>query len=268
MGRLIKLVLYYFAYQLAFYGIFSCGYMLYQHTTDLPTSPNGDYMNCIIWAQALATVAMGIHLIAGKYVALNRQTWSGIGNGRLMLTSIAFMVGMGLWSNYLSEKVALPNNLQEVFNYMMQHPLGILSITILAPIVEELLFRGAIQGHLMRLWRNPTWSIVIASLTFGIVHGNPAQVPFAFILGLALGWIYYRTGSLLPNIIMHFVNNTTAVASFLTTKNPEATMTSTFGATGALGAALLGGLLTLVCIWYIQTKLTAKPTFWKNEEEH
>lgn len=61
---------------------------------------------------------------------------------------------MGLWSNYLNELADLPNNMQETFAMMMQHPLGIVAITIMAPIVEELLFRGAIQGHLLRKWKS------------------------------------------------------------------------------------------------------------------
>lgn len=52
-------------------------------------------------------------------------------------------------------------------------------------------------------------------IDFGVVHGNWVQAPFAFVTGLALGWMYYRTGSLLPGILMHFVNNSAAVLSFL-----------------------------------------------------
>ena len=59
------------------------------------------------------------------------------------------------------------------------------------------------------------------------------KAPFAFVTGLALGWMYYRTGSLLPGILMHFVNNSAAVASFLLADDPNATMVSTYGQTGA-----------------------------------
>lgn len=47
--------------------------------------------------------------------------------------------------------------MQEIFAMMMQHPLGVVAITIMAPVVEELLFRGAIQGHLLRKWKKPLW---------------------------------------------------------------------------------------------------------------
>ena len=87
----------------------------------------------------------------------------------------------------------LPDNMKDVFEQMMNNPLGIISIVVMAPLVEELLFRGAIQGYLMRKWNMPYLGIVISSLIFGVVHGNPAQIPFAFVVGMALGWMYYLT---------------------------------------------------------------------------
>lgn len=214
MGRTIKLLLYYFAYQLAFMGVFLCGYMIFHHTTELPQSTDSTYITLILLAQVLSTAAVGIHLIVGKYVPLDRKTWAYYNSGKVLIAAILLIVGMGLWSNYLNELADLPNNMQEIFAMMMQHPLGVVAITIMAPVVEELLFRGAIQGHLLRKWKKPLWAIVVSSLIFGIVHGNWVQAPFAFVVGLALGWIYYHTGSLLPGILMHFVNNSTAVSAF------------------------------------------------------
>lgn len=47
---------------------------------------------------------------------------------------------------------------------IMRNPLGIISVVIMAPIIEELLFRGAIQGHLLRKWKHPAGAIVVSSL--------------------------------------------------------------------------------------------------------
>ena len=58
-------------------------------------------------------------------------------------------------------------------------------------------------------------AILIASLLFGVVHMNPAQIPFAFLLGAMFGWLYYRTGSLLPGIIGHVLNNSIAAVSMI-----------------------------------------------------
>ena len=105
-------------------------------------------------------------------------------------------------------------------------------------------------------------SIVLSSLIFGVVHGNWVQAPFAFVTGLALGWMYYRTGSLLPGILMHFVNNSAAVASFLLADDPNATMVSTYGQTGAALMAAGGMALTIICVLFIQKKLVPQPAVW------
>ncbi|MCD7757197.1 MAG: CPBP family intramembrane metalloprotease, partial [Clostridiales bacterium] len=43
----------------------------------------------------------------------------------------------------------------------------------------------------------------------------PAQMPHAFLVGLLLGWMYYRTGSILPGVVVHWVNNTVAYAIYV-----------------------------------------------------
>lgn len=179
-----------------------------------------------------------------------------------MGTSVVFILAMGLWTNYFNELADLPNNMEAAFDMMMHHPLGIVAIVIMAPIVEELLFRGAIQGHLLRQWKHPAWAIVLSSLIFGLVHGNWVQAPFAFVTGLALGWMYYRTGSLLPGMLMHFVNNGTAVLSVLLADDPNSTMVSTFGPTGAALMATGGFVLTVLCVLFIQKKLIPQPASW------
>ena len=53
-------------------------------------------------------------------------------------------------------------------------------------------------------------AIAISALLFALAHGNPAQMPHAFLIGLLLGWIFYRTGSILPCVALHWTNNTVA----------------------------------------------------------
>ena len=77
---------------------------------------------------------------------------------------------------------------------------------VVAPVIEETLFRGILQDALMRKY-GVFIGIVIASAVFGIVHLIPQQVVNAFMIGLVLGYIYYRTGSLWPVILIHCINN-------------------------------------------------------------
>lgn len=267
MGRTIKLLLYFFAYQLAFMGVFICGYMIHKGVFEVPQTPDSTYTSLILLAQVLSTAAMGIHLLVGKYVPLDRKTWSYCSSSKVLIASVVFILALGLWTNYLSELADLPNSMQETFEMMMRHPLGIIAIVIMAPIVEELLFRGAIEGHLLRKWKHPAGAIVFSSLVFGVVHGNWVQAPFAFVIGLALGWMYYRTGSLLPGILMHFVNNSTAVLGFLITDNPDATMVSEYGPQGAAWMAVAGVVVTVLCVYLFQKKLVAQPAVWHEIEE-
>ena len=64
-----------------------------------------------------------------------------------------------------------------------------------------------------RAWA-PWLAIAFSALLFGVVHMNWAQGFHGFIMGLLLGWLYYRTGSMMPGIIVHWVNNTVAYLMF------------------------------------------------------
>lgn len=81
-----------------------------------------------------------------------------------------------------------------------------LSITVAAPLAEELMFRGVIQTRLERAM--PVWAaVVLQAVLFGVVHGTPIQMAYAFLLGLAFGFLRSRTGSILPGIAAHAAFN-------------------------------------------------------------
>ena len=224
MGRVIKLVIYYFLYNLVFMGVVFGVYGFVNHTSDMPQS-GPVYFNLSMWVQLFATLALGIHLLAWKYVTRKDLSFDFPNTAKVLLASVVLSVGMGLWTNYLTELTELPNVMEDLFNKMMYNPLGVISIVVMAPIVEELLFRGGMQGHLLRKWKNPAWAILVSALIFGIVHGNPVQMFFASILGLVLGWVYYRTGSLLPCILMlHTVKTTPTRARQMAPVVPKASV--------------------------------------------
>ena len=89
---------------------------------------------------------------------------------------------------------------------------------VIAPIMEEILFRGILQDALMRKY-GVFVGILIASAVFGIVHIIPQQVVNAFMIGIVLGYIYYLTGALLPVILIHCINN--AISYFTWMLNGE-----------------------------------------------
>ena len=83
-----------------------------------------------------------------------------------------------------------------------------LALCVMPAVAEELLFRGAFQG-LMR----PSGSaaaIFAPALLFGLLHLDLAQGLTAFVCGVFLGWLAERSGSILPGMLLHLVNNTLA----------------------------------------------------------
>ena len=78
---------------------------------------------------------------------------------------------------------------------------------VMAPLFEEIVFRGIIQKGLINKGMNPVKAILLSSLVFGVVHGNPWQFVGAVLLGCVLGLVYYKTKSLLLPILLHAFNN-------------------------------------------------------------
>ena len=89
-----------------------------------------------------------------------------------------------------------------------------LLVSIMAPLFEEWLCRGMVLRGLLNAGKmKPVWAIVISALFFAIIHMNPWQAIPAFVLGLLFGYVYYKTGSLKLTMLMHFTNNTLALAA-------------------------------------------------------
>jgi membrane protease YdiL (CAAX protease family) len=103
-----------------------------------------------------------------------------------------------------------PTWFMELFSRLFDSNLGvwggILRIVIIAPIVEELIFRGIIMSGFTRNY-NAVFAIFFSALLFALFHLNPWQFPAAFALGLILGWIRIRTGSVLACIAGHAIHN-------------------------------------------------------------
>lgn len=83
--------------------------------------------------------------------------------------------------------------------------IGIISVAVFPALLEEFLFRGAIMGSLLKFGK--PFAIFTSALLFGLVHGNLVQIPFAFLVGLALGFVVVETGSIWTGVLIHFLNN-------------------------------------------------------------
>ena len=262
MKRIIKLLLLFFAYQLAVTAVCAGLFMWWNHSTEIPGPTSEFYITFLLVVQVVFTALLSTHLIVGKYVTLQRDKQQRFLNQKIWLLSFALIVGLGLWNNYLNELADLPNTMEQFLKEMMTHPLGILATVVMAPIMEELLFRGAMQGYLLRTWKNPMWAIIVSSFLFGAVHGNPAQVPFAFVVGLGLGWVYYKTGSLLPCVFMHFINNASAVLIYWLTNGTKTSLIEACGLQIASVLAVCGVIITALSVVGMLKCSQEKPVNW------
>ena len=98
----------------------------------------------------------------------------------------------------------------EALDAMSANPIGLLSICLLGPLLEEAVFRGAIERRLLEKPWNPWYAIVISAVFFSAAHGNFSQGLTAMVIGCFMGWVYYRTRNLWPCVLIHALNNTTA----------------------------------------------------------
>ena len=266
MVRICKLVIYYFLYQFLFTALIalpSTWIQIMNNGGDVSNfTPGETTITTTGLAMVLSGIAMIWHLIHFKYVKFNLKSFGEV-SGKTIGLSIPLIVAGMLFINLCSEFIGLPDLMQDTFRAMSRNVFGIISITIMAPLVEELLFRGAIQGYMLRKGIKPLHAILIASAIFGIVHMNPIQIPFAFAIGLIFGWLYYRTGSVVPGIIGHFINNSIACIQIATSTKEELNTTTIewlgVGPTYALFALSLAVIIGMFL--YLKKRLPAAPDY-------
>lgn len=87
--------------------------------------------------------------------------------------------------------------------------LGFFVSAVVPAFVEEFAFRGVAMGLLRRF--GDGFAIIISAILFGLMHGNLLQAPFAFIVGLGLGFVAVKSGSIWTAVTIHFINNAGAV---------------------------------------------------------
>lgn len=151
-------------------------------------------------------------------------------------------------SVWLSEQMpALPDTMEETFKAIISSDYGYFMLCLLAPFVEEVVFRGAILRALFGSIGNRWACIFISAVIFAVVHANPAQMPHALLMGIFLGWLYCRTGSILPGVAVHWVNNTvTFVVCRLFPFMADSTLAGFFG--GDQKRVLLSVLFSLFIV--------------------
>lgn len=110
------------------------------------------------------------------------------------------------------------NSLEIVETPFIVYILFFINICILAPIWEEMLFRGILLRRFTLKW-SPQKSIIISSLIFGVIHLNPINIVFAFALGCVLGYAYLKTKNIVVPMLLHSFSNFLAFLQFCYTNS-------------------------------------------------
>ncbi|MBP5380879.1 MAG: CPBP family intramembrane metalloprotease [Bacteroidaceae bacterium] len=182
-------------------------------TGEIPSSPN-DASNLIehTYQLALALIISGMLTVVILYYMNMIKRKGLVSRFRSVdwehapLAITAAIMGI-IVLDLLSEYVNAPDLMQPVFMRLAENKLGVLALVFVAPIVEELVFREGVLGYLRR-HEIGTWTAIISSsLAFALLHFNPAQIPFAFVMGIMLGYIYVKTSSIIITSIIHIINN-------------------------------------------------------------
>ena len=155
----------------------------------------------------------------------------------VLIWSVIAAMGALIPSAWLQERMPeLPNFVENEFDMILTNRWGYLAIGLLAPLSEEIVLRGAVLRSLLskplfanRSERFNIWTAIsISALFFALIHFNPAQMPHAFVIGLLLGWMYWRTGSILPGVAYHWANNSIAYIIYNIYPDPDMKLIDVF----------------------------------------
>jgi len=123
-----------------------------------------------------------------------------------------------LYSWYLGEE--LQQDIREIFTALMSSndpvafSMWIFAVVIGAPIIEEFIFRGYLQTALVKKL-GAFAGILIASIIFAAIHFDLQAFPILFVAGASFGFLYHKSKSLLPSILLHLAMNIWASAYYI-----------------------------------------------------
>jgi len=180
-----------------------------------------------------------------------------LGNKRIipLIAICSIVLHLGIVSPIVN-LIPMPESIKKVFMALGSQT-GIFAFiltVVAAPILEELIFRGIILDGLLRVY-SPVKSILVSSFLFGFVHLNPWQFVTGFIIGIFSGWVYYKTRSLLPSIIIHAAVNLSGFGMrFIldVDSSMDKSLVEIYGGWANLILTILGSMVIVsTCIYYL-----------------
>ncbi|MFQ6604746.1 MAG: lysostaphin resistance A-like protein [Fidelibacterota bacterium] len=146
----------------------------------------------------------------------------------VLVATLFIAIGLIIWVDELDRLIAIiippPDSMlaisaQLYFDGSIVAMILWFTIIVIAPLGEELLFRGFLQQMLEVYWLDITKAVLVTSMVFALVHFNPFWIIQIYLLGLVLGYLSWKTDSIIPGLIVHGLNN--ALALLITQFIPE-----------------------------------------------
>jgi uncharacterized protein len=172
----------------------------------------------LVASSVLTLMLLWLYLRRHNHAAdIHLNRWSQISLKQTLIWSVGLVL-LGFIFNLAYEAYVIPGvemqkALQLLFAEFPKTPVNavilFLTIAIMAPVIEEIVFRGLLQKSLS-LHLPAAVAIAISALAFAALHLDYYAFPAVFIMGAIFGFIYLKTGSLRVNIVLHVLNNAAA----------------------------------------------------------
>lgn len=167
----------------------------------------------------------------------------------VLIATIGFIVGL----ERISLLLPMPASVERFFEALFKKDIfSVIMLVIAAPVLEEILCRGIVLKGLLASY-SPRKAIIISAVFFGLIHMNPWQAIPAFVSGLWLGWIFYKTRSVIPGMIVHATINGTAVL-FMFFPQDEQDLLSLLGVSYYIGLCILAVIVFVTGVFLIQRR--------------
>ncbi len=171
----------------------------------------------------------------------------------------------GCWMEIATRWIPIPDALRQAINFRLAHypavPVFVFAV-LLFPILTEVFFRGIVLKGMLRKRHAPGKAILVSSLLYAFCW-NPYFLGGTFLVGLFCGWLFYRTGSLLPSVAGQMVAALSGFAGVLYFKPQtyEQMALKFLFPSDALyyGAGLVSLLLTVLLLWWLKQIFSRHP---------
>jgi len=145
-----------------------------------------------------------------KYFKLNNIS------NKILFPLVVFSIGVFILSDAIDRIINIfiqvPSFYSEVldmlrWNDVYSFLIIIISVVVIAPIIEEMIFRGLLLRGLEKKYKSVVLSVIYSSILFAVIHVLPSLFIQIFLIGMILGFLSIKFNSIFPGIVLHSINN-------------------------------------------------------------